>query len=131
MKNGFTDSLLYLENSEVMTKSLSNDIDSGNEVNSESGEDPIAIFDEEPIVVYFNDPDCNNFAENDGKWVLNENVNYNYSLYFDDVHNPIDMSSLHMPLPMSMARMHVEDDEGSVFIIPSKRDQSSIIFGRV
>jgi len=37
-----------------------------------------------------------------------------------------------MPLPiLEMACMHIEGNEGSVFIVPpTKRDQSSIIFGR-
>ena len=101
-------------------------------MNSELGEDPVATFDEEPIVAYFNDPDCYNFAENDGEWVLNENVNFDYFLYFDDVHNLIYISSLHMPLLMLTTCMHVEDNEGSVFIVPSsKRNQSPIIFGKV
>jgi len=35
-----------------------------------------------------------------------------------------------MPLPMSMASMHVEDNDGSVFIVPPpKKDQSPFIFG--
>jgi len=46
---------------------LPNDIDSGNEVDSKSREDPAATFIEKSIVVYFNDPDCNNFTENDGE----------------------------------------------------------------
>ena len=89
----------------------------------------MATFDEEPIVAYFNNP-CNNFAENEGEWVYNKNVNFDYSLYSDDVHSPIDMSFLHMLLPMSTVCMHVEDNEGSVFTVPpSKREQSPIIFG--
>jgi len=40
VKNYFTDSLLCRENGKVVEKSLSDDIDNGNEVDSESGEDP-------------------------------------------------------------------------------------------
>jgi len=37
-----------------------------------------------------------------------------------------------MPLPMSTACMHIEENDGSVFVIPSsKKNQSPIIFGRV
>ena len=44
----------------------------------------------------------------------------------------ISMSPLHMPLPMSMVCMHMEENDGSVFVVPSsKKDQSPIIFGRV
>jgi len=77
-------------------------------VDSESGEDPEVSFDEEPIVAYLNDLDCNNSADNGDEWVLNENVNFAYSLCYDDVNSPIDMSPLHTPLPMSMACMHMK-----------------------
>jgi len=79
-ENNFTYSLLYKENSKVVEKMLSNDIDSGNEADSESGENSEVSFDEEPIVTYLNDPDCNNFADNGDEWVLNENINFDYSL---------------------------------------------------
>ena len=88
-------------------------------------------FDEKLIVAYLNDLDCNNFADNGDKWVLNENANFNYSLCCEDVNSHVDMSPLYMPLPMSMACMHVEKNDGSVFVVPpSKKDQSLIIFGK-
>ena len=40
----FTDSLLYRKNGKVVEKSLPNDIDSSNKVDSESGEDPEVSF---------------------------------------------------------------------------------------
>ena len=72
-------------------------------------------------MAYLDEPNCNNSIENNGEWVLNENVNFDYSLYFDDVPNPINMSSLHMLLPMSTACMHREDNDGSIFIVPSSK----------
>jgi len=61
-----------------------------------------------------------------------KNVNFDYFLCCDDVNSPIDVSPLQMPLPMSMTGMHIEENDGSVFIVPSsKKDQSPIIFGRV
>ena len=42
------------------------------------------------------------------------------------------MSPLHMPLSMSTACMHIEENDGSVFVVPSpNKDQSPIIFDRV
>jgi len=79
LENYFTDSLLYKENGKMVKKSLANNIDDGNKVDSESGDDPVVSFDKEPIITYLNDPDCNNSVDNDGKWVLNENVNFDYS----------------------------------------------------
>jgi len=84
------------------------------------------------IIAYLDDPDCSNPADNGDEWILNENVNFSYSLCCDKVCSPIDMSPLYMPLPMSTACMHIEENDGSVFVVPSsKKDQSPIIFGRV
>ena len=64
----------------MVKKLFPDDIDSGNEADSESGDDPEVSFDEEPIIAYLNDPDCNNSADNGDEWVLNENINFDYSL---------------------------------------------------
>jgi len=64
VKNYFTDSLLYKENGKVMKKLLPDNIDSGNKANLELGDNPSVSFDEEPIIVYLNDPDCNNSDDN-------------------------------------------------------------------
>ena len=77
----FIDSLLYRENDKVVKESLIEDIDRVNEANSELGDEPVTTFDEELIVAYFNDPDCNNSTENDSEWVLNENFNFDYSIF--------------------------------------------------
>jgi len=108
MKNCFTDSLLYKENGKVVEKLLPDDIDSGDEADPKSGEDLEVSFDEEPIVTYLNDPDCNNSADNGDERFLNENVNFNYPSCCDDVNSPIDKSPLHMHLPMSMPCIHIE-----------------------
>ena len=100
---GWKTTLLVLSSTEVnkVTKELLvDDIDSDNETNSESEEDTPATFAREPIVAYLDNPDCYNFPKNDDQWVLNENVNFNYSLYFVDVSNPVNTGSLHMPLHM-------------------------------
>ena len=83
----------------------------------------------EPIVAYINDPDCNNPIKNEGEWVLNENVIFDYFLCLVNVFESVDISFLHMTLPISkMVCMHIKDNEVSVFIVPpSKRDQSLII----
>jgi len=61
----------------------------------------------------------------------NENINFDYFLYCNNVNSPIDMSPLHISLPMSMACMYIEENNESVFVVPSFKDQSPIIFGRV
>ena len=96
----------------MVKKLFPNDIDSGNEADSESGEDPEVSFDEKPIVAYLNDPDCNNATDIGDEWFLNENVNFDYFLCCDDVNSPVDMTPLHMLLPMSTTYMHIEENEG-------------------
>jgi len=116
----------------VVEKLLPNDVDSDSEADSESGEDPAVYFDEEPIIAYLNDPDCNNSVYNGDGWVLNENINFDYPWCCDNLNSPIDLSPLHMPLPMSMAYMHVEENDRSVFVVPSStKDQLPIIFGKL
>ena len=112
---------------------MPDDIDSGNETDSESKEDTPATFAMELIVAYLDDLNCNDPTKKEDEWVINENAAFDYSLYFNDVPNFIDCSSLHMPLPTSMTTcMHIEDDDGSVFIFPSpKKGQLLIIFGRI
>jgi len=109
---------------------LPDDLDSGNKADSESEEDALDTLSIEPMVAYLNDYDCNDPAENKGKWILNENIAFNYSLCLEDV--SVNVRSLHMPLPISkIACMHIQDNEGSVFIVPPcKKDQSLIVFGR-
>jgi len=129
VENYFTDSLLFQEDIDPLKQSLPDNVDSGNEPDLESEEDAPATISIEPIVAYLNDYDCNNSAENEGEWVLNENIAFDYSLCLKDV--SVNVRSLHMPLLiLKMARMHIQDNEESVFIVPHfKRDQSLIVFG--
>ena len=111
---------------------MPDDVDSGNEADSETEEDAPATINMESIVAYLDNFNCNNLTKNLGEWVLNEAVAFDYYLCLEDVFKSVDISFLHMPFPiLKMACMHIEDNEGSVFIVsPTKRDQSLIIFGR-
>jgi len=60
VKKYFTDALLYQEANKVSKEPLLEDDNSGNEADSESEEDTPATFTCEPIVVYLNEPQCNN-----------------------------------------------------------------------
>jgi len=71
---------------------LPDDIDSDNEVDSESKEDIPATFTMKPIVANLNDPDCNNSTKNNGEWVINDNVAFDYSLCLDDVFNSVNLA---------------------------------------
>jgi len=123
--NYFTDSLLYQENNEAVKEPWPDDINSGNEIDSESEDDAPATFSMKPIVAYLDDLNYKNPAKNEGGWILNKNITFDYSLCFEDILKSVDISSLHKPLPISkMACMHIKDNEGSVFIVPpSKGDQ--------
>jgi len=131
VKNYFTDALLCQEDSKASKQPLPDDDDSGNEADSESEGDTPATLDYEPIVIYFNNSQCNNPSGDDDEWVINENVIFDYPASVELLES-VDNSSLHMPLHKpSMTSISVECVEGSIFVVPpSKRSQSSIVFGR-
>jgi len=54
----------------------------------------------EPIAAYLHDPECNNPADDNGEWVINKNVVFNYSLRLDDALNSADINSLHILMPI-------------------------------
>ena len=64
---------------------MPDNVDSGNEADSESEEYAPAITSLEPVVAYLDDFDCNNPTKNKGEWVLNENIAFDYSLFLEDV----------------------------------------------
>ena len=76
VENYFSNALLYQEANKVAKELLLEDDDRENEADSESEEDTPATFAFKPIVSYVNDPRCNNLIEDDGEWVINENVTF-------------------------------------------------------
>jgi len=64
VENYFTNSLLYQENNTPVKQSLPDDIDSGNETDSESREDVPVVFSVELIVACLDDSDCKNLTKN-------------------------------------------------------------------
>jgi len=132
VENYFSYALLYQEANKVAKEPLPEDVDSGNEADSEPEEDTSDTFSFKPIVAYLNDPERNNPIEDHGRWVINESINFNYPVSVD-LFKSADDTFLHMPLSMlSMTSTSVENDEGSVLVIPlSKKNQSPIVFGRV
>jgi len=97
--NYFTYALLYQEANGVAKELLLKDDDSGNEADSESDEDMPSTFAFKPIVAYFNDPKYNNPIEDDGEWVINENITFDYPMSIN-LFKSTGHSSLHMPLSM-------------------------------
>ena len=78
VENYFADALLYQEISKASQQPLPNDDDSGNEADLEFEGDTPATLACEPIVAYFNDPQCNNPSGDDDECVINENVIFDY-----------------------------------------------------
>jgi len=97
VENYFTDALLYQEVNNVAKTLLPKDVDSGNETDSEPEENTPATFDFIPIVAYLNDPECNNPTEDDGEWVINKSITFDYPVSVD-LFTFADDTSLHMPL---------------------------------
>ena len=105
VENYFTVSLLYKESNKGVKELLP---DSGNVVDSESEEDAPATLIFKPMVAYLENPDCNNPTENEGEWVLNEDVTLDYFLCLEDVLKSANFSPLHMPLLIAeIACMHI------------------------
>jgi len=131
VENYFTDALLYQEISKELKEPLPDDDNSGNEADSESKGDMSAALVAEPIVVCFDNPQCNNPSEDNDEWVINDNVIFDYPASVELLEYIVN-SSLHMPLHKpSITSTFVECVDGSVFVIPpSKRSQSLIVFGR-
>jgi len=122
MKNYFTDALLYQKANKVSKELFPDDDISGNDADSESEEDRPATFAYEPIVAYFNNPQCYNPIGDDDEWVINKNVMFDYPESVE-LFESVDNSSLHMSLHvLSMTSTSVECAEGSVLVVPpSKR----------
>ena len=56
-----------------------------------------AILIGEPIIVCLNNPQCNTPSEDEGEWVINDNISFDYPVSIG-LFESITDSSLHMPL---------------------------------
>jgi len=131
VENYFTDALLYREIGETSKESLPDNDDSGNEADSESEADMPAILIGKPIVACLNNLQCNTLSEDEGEWVINDNISFDYPVSVELFKSTTD-SSLHMPLHKSSASSTpVKFIEGSILVVPpSKEGQLPIIFGK-
>ena len=70
-------------------------------------------------------------SEDEGEWVINDNISFDYPASVG-LFESITDSSLHMPLhKLSAASTPMEAIEGATLVIPpSKEGQLPIIFGR-
>jgi len=112
-------------------ESLPDNDNSGNEADSESEADMPAILVGEPIIACFNNPQCNTPSEDEGEWVINDNISFDYPVSVELFESVTD-SSLHMPLhKLSVSSTSVESIEGFILVVPpSKEGQLPIIFGK-
>jgi len=128
VENYFTDALLYQEVDKTLEESSPDDDDSGNEADSESEADMPAILVSKPVIACFNNPQCNTLSEDEGEWVINDNISFDYPVSVELLESVTD-SSLHMPLHKPSTS--VKSIEGSVLVVPpSKEGQLPIIFGK-
>ena len=72
---------------------------------------------------------CNTPSEDEGKWVINDNISFDYPVSVE-LFGSVTDTLLHMPLHKSSASStSVESIEGSVLVVPpSKEGQLPIIF---
>ena len=76
---------------------MPDDDESGNEADSESETGIPAILIGEPIIACLNNPQCNTSSEDEGEWVINDNISFYYPVSVGLFESIMD-SSLHMPL---------------------------------
>ena len=107
---------------------MPDDDDSGNEADSESEADMPTILVNEPAIACFNNLKCNTPSEDEGEWVINDNISFDYVSV--GLFESVTDSSLHMPLHKpSASSTPVKFIEGSVLVVPpSKEGQLPIIF---
>ena len=72
----FTDALQYQEVGEMSKELLPDNDDSGNEGDSESEADMTAMLVGEPIIACFNNLQCNTPSEDEGEWVIHDNISF-------------------------------------------------------
>ena len=106
MKNYFTDALLYQEIGETSKESLPDDDHSGNEADSESEADMPAIVVSEPVIACINNPQSNPLTEDEGEWVINDNISFDYPASVGSIES-ITKGSLHMPLHKAVRLAHL------------------------
>ena len=90
-----------------------------------------AILIGEPIIACLNNPRCKIPSDEEGEWIINDNISFDYPASTEPIKS-IMGGSLHMPVhEPSVASTSVETIEGATLVIPpSKRGQLPIIFGR-
>jgi len=106
VENYFTDALLYQETGGTSKEPLPDDDDSGNEADSESEADMPSILIGEPIIACLNNSQCNTPSEDEGEWVINDNISFDYPTSVRLFESIMD-SSLHMPLHKSSASVRL------------------------
>ena len=80
-----------------------------------------AILVGEPIIACFNNLQCNTPFKNEGEWVINDNISFDYPVSVE-LFGSVTDNSLHMPLDkLSASSTSVESIEGSVAGSPIQR----------
>ena len=73
-----------------------------------------AILVSEPVITCFNNPQCNTLSEDEGEWVINDNISFDYPVSVELLESVTD-SSLHMSShKRSASSTPVKFIEGSV-----------------
>jgi hypothetical protein len=144
VENYFTDSIHYQDSLEA---SPVRETDSGNEADIESEPEEECLWELNPDVINVNKLHFT-LADDDGEWVINENVHSDYLSAVsselvpsetsmdkndDPMHEMHMGSSFHLPMKSSyMTRDKTSEVQGACFVVLSKHEgQKLIFFGRV
>ena len=96
--------------------------ESGNEADLESEAGMLAILIVEPIIACLNNPQCNTPSEDEGEWVINDNISFDYPASIG-LFELITNSSLYMPLHKpSASSTPMEAIEGATLVIPPSKE---------
>jgi len=140
VNNYFTDSLLYQNSHKTDENPNPEDLDSGNEAETELEPEKECLWELNSHVTCIDKLNFNNIANVEGEWFINENLDLTYlsALVSDfvpsdtstdvnsDFLSAIDaLTSLHAPVRSSfMVREKTSNAQGSFFEVPAKHNRS-------
>jgi len=142
-ENYFTDFLFYQDPLEAAEDPSPENLDSGNEADTEPKVEEKCLWELNPLVTSIDKLDFNNTATVEGEWFINENLDLVYlsALVSDSVPSDTNnllsvidaLTSFHAPVRLSfMVHEKTSDRQGAFFEVSAKhKSQKPILLGRI